>query len=357
MDAPLEVAYRRFSLPLRQPLETAHGTIDSREGFLVRITDGTAVGYGEATPLPGWTESLEACERALERAERALADVDDGATREDGVRALVEAVDETSAARCGLSLAILDLEAVRSSWPLYQQLGADERVARVPANATVGDGSPEETAAAATAAVGRGFSVCKLKAGVRSVEADLERVRAVRTAVGPDVEVRVDANGAWTYEEAERAVEGFAEADVSVVEQPLPAEALEGHAELRGRGVAIALDEGVLSHGIDAICNAQCADAVVVKPMALGGIDVGLELAMWARELGVEPIVTTTIDGVVARTGTVHLAAAIPEVTACGIATADLLASDLGRDPVPFERGAAVVPQTKGSGVSGVWEA
>ncbi|MCU4742151.1 o-succinylbenzoate synthase [Natronoglomus mannanivorans] len=358
IDASLTLEYRRFSLPLRTPLETAHGTIDSREGFLVRVTstddDEETTGIGEATPLPGWTESIDDCERALERAVRAIDTADDG----NAVHAAIGEVDETSAARHGVSLALLDLEARRSATPLYRQLGTDERVARVPVNATVGNGSPEEAAESARAAVDRGFGCCKLKAGVRSVEEDLERVRRVREAVGPEVELRVDANGAWTYEEALTAVETFAddEVDVDLLEQPLPAGALEGHAELRGRGVAIALDEGLLEHGVDAIYEADAADAVVLKPMGIGGIDLAGELAAWVRELAIQPIVTTTIDAVVARTGAVHLAAAIPDVPACGLATADMLAEDLGRDPVPFERGAAVVPQAKGIGVDGVWD-
>ncbi|WP_207589115.1 o-succinylbenzoate synthase [Halomontanus rarus] len=356
IDANLTLEYRRFSLPLRTPLETAHGTIDSREGFLVRVTssDGGATGVGEATPLPGWTESIDDCERALQRAVRAIESTEDG----NAVNTTIDAVDETSAARHGVSLALLDLEARRSATPLYRQLGTDERVARVPVNATIGNGSPDEAAESARAAVDRGFGCCKLKVGVRSVEEDVERVRRVREAVGPDVELRVDANGAWTYEEALTAVEAFADAavDVDLLEQPLPAGALEGHAELRGRGVAIALDEGLLEHGVDAIYEADAADAVVLKPMGIGGVDLAGELAAWVRELAIQPIVTTTIDAVVARTGAVHLAAAIPDVPACGLATADLLAEDLGRDPVPFERGAAVVPQAKGIGVDDVWD-
>jgi L-alanine-DL-glutamate epimerase-like enolase superfamily enzyme len=230
-------------------------------------------------------------------------------------------------------------------------------VARVPVNATVGDGSPSETATAVREAVDRGFGCCKLKVGLRTVEADLERVRRAREAAGPDVELRADANEAWTFEEAASALETFAEVGISVLEQPLPAGALEGHADLRARsdGVSIALDEGLLEHGVDAICEAGAADVVVLKPMALGGIDVAREVAAWLSELEVTPLVTTTIDGVVARTGAVHLAAAIPDVPACGLATGDLLATDLGRDPVLLEKGSAVVPQAKGLGVSDVW--
>ncbi|WP_247000477.1 mandelate racemase/muconate lactonizing enzyme family protein [Halosolutus gelatinilyticus] len=341
--------YRSFSLPLKRPLESATGTIESRDGFLVRLVDDDGnVGYGEATPLTGWTESIDDCESALERA-------GDAVERGDQ-RGALEAVDRTVAARHAVTLAFADLEATREATPLYRYLSRGPLVGRVPVNATVGDGDPSETAAAARRAHERGFDVCKVKVGLRSIEEDVERLRRVRDAVGPGVELRADANEAWTYEEAESAIEAFAALDVSILEQPLPAGALEGHAALRGKGVSIALDEGLLDHGIDTICEAGAADVAVLKPMALGGIDVARQVAAWATELDVTPLVTTTIDGVVARTGAVHLAAAIADVPACGLATGELLADDLARDPVLLEKGSAVVPQAKGLGVDGAWE-
>ncbi|WP_121742911.1 mandelate racemase/muconate lactonizing enzyme family protein [Natronorubrum halophilum] len=352
----LELEYRSFSLELASPLETANGTIDSRDGFLIRIVDAASdgsdpvVGYGEAAPLPGWTESPADCGAALERAGDAI---------RTAPKEALEAVAGQVAARHAVTLALADLQATREATPLYRHIGKGPMVGRVPVNATIGDGSPTETAREASEAVDRGFNCCKLKVGRRSVDADIERVRRTREVVGPDVELRVDANEAWTYEEAVTALEAFDELEVSIAEQPLPGGSLEGHADLReaqgGDGVAIALDEGLLEHGIDAICEAEAADAVVLKPMALGGVDVARKVAAWVQELEITPIVTTTIDGVVARTGAVHLAASIPEVPACGLATANLLAADLGRDPVLLEKGAAVVPQAKGLGVEGVW--
>ncbi|TYT60473.1 mandelate racemase/muconate lactonizing enzyme family protein [Natrialba swarupiae] len=358
--ATLALEYRPFSLPLSSPLETADGRIESRDGFLIRVVDergeddgrpgDATVGYGEATPLAGWTESVSGCEAALERAREAI--------RSGGPSAALEAVDRQVAARHAVSLALADLQARREATPLYQYLGRGPMVGRVPVNATIGDGSPSETAADTREAADRGFGTCKLKVGIRSVEEDVERVRRAGEATGSGVTLRADANEAWTFEEAETALEAFDEIGLSVLEQPLPAGALEGHAALRARsdGVMIAVDEGMLEHGVDAICEAGAADAVVLKPMALGGIDVARKMAVWVTELGLTPIVTTTIDGVVARTGAIHLAASIPGIPACGLATAELLAEDLGRDPVLIENGAAVVPQAKGLGIDGVWE-
>ncbi|WIV66137.1 o-succinylbenzoate synthase [Natrialbaceae archaeon AArc-T1-2] len=345
----MDIAIRPFELELASPLETADGRIDRREGFLVRVEDGDDSGLGEATPLPGWTESYEACRDALERVVSIAGE--DGATD-----TLLAACEDAPAARHGLALALADLHARRELAPLYRQLDGCERVDYVPVNATIGDGSPAETADAAGEAVADGYDTIKLKVGVRDVAADLERVRRVREAVGPEIELRVDANGAWTPAEARTAIEGLADEDVALLEQPLPAEDLAGHATLRGSGVAIGLDEGLLECGIDTVLGADAADAIVVKPMALGGPDRAREVAAWALECDVVPIVTTTIDAVVARTGAVHLAASLPDVPACGLATADLLATDLGPDPAPVIDGEVVVPGGNGLGVSGVWD-
>jgi L-alanine-DL-glutamate epimerase-like enolase superfamily enzyme len=140
--------------------------------------------------------------------------------------------------------------------------------------------------------------------------------------------------------------------DLAYVEQPLPATELASTARLaRESAVSIAVDESLAEHGVDAVLAADAADVVVLKPMALGGPDRTVDAAVRARDAGVEPVVTTTIDAVVARTAAVHVAAAIPNVSACGLATAGLLEEDLAADPCPVEAGWVSVPD--GPGLAG----
>lgn len=338
---------REFTVPLSRPLGTARGEITAREGYLVRIGDGGRHGVGEAAPLPGWTESLAACRDALGRAAAALP---------EGPDAALDAVDsDRPAARHALSLALADLRAARAGVPLYRYLGGGSTVTAVPVNATVGDAPPRVTARRASDAVADGFDCVKVKVGARSVDADVQRLRAVREAVGRGVELRADANGAWTPEQAERAVAAFADLGVAFVEQPLPADDLDGHAALRGGPVGVAIDEGVGTHGVDAVLDAGAADAVVLKPMALGGVDRARDAALRARRVGVTPVVTTTVDAVVARTAAVHLAASLSGLPACGLATAEWLADDLTADPAPVSDGEIHVPQLPGNGTTGAW--
>ena len=340
-----------FSLSLSRPLETACGTIDAREGVLVRVEAADTEGVGEATPLPGWTESLDECRAALER----VLDSDGGEPGSWDV--VLGEVSETPAARHGLALALADARARVTGVPLYRHLGGGTRVERVPVNATVGDGSPETTASDARAAVAEGFRALKIKVGARSVDEDVARLRAVREAVGHDVELRADANGAWTHAQAREALPSLAGVGVAYVEQPLSPADLAGHAALRegaasdDGAVGIALDETLAETPIERVLDAGVADVLVLKPMVLGGPDRAREAALRAREAGVTPVVTTTIDAALARAGAAHVVASLPDAprSACGLATGGRLAEDLLADPVPIADGSARVPQEPGN--------
>lgn len=341
-----------FTVRLDPPLETARGTIRNREGFLVTVEYQGTDGIGEATPLPGWTESLEECRDALDRSRAVGDELDWG---------VALAKLDAPAARHGLSLAFAEANARANERPLYRYLDAGERgandhaadgvVESVPVNATLGaHTTPAESARVAPQRVKEGYSCLKLKVGSQSVEDDLERVRAIRDAV-EDVDIRVDANGAWTVDEASRALEGLAALDVEYVEQPLPTAALEATCSLREQGVDIALDESLAAHDVETILDLGAADVLVIKPMVVGGPDIAREAASQCRAAGVEPVISTTVDAVVARTAAVHVAASIPDVGPCGLATGDRLSTDLVPDPAPVSEGRITVPQQPGLGL------
>lgn len=332
---------REFEVRLASPLHTAKGDIAHREGLLTLLVpedDSRSAGIGEATPLPGWTEPYEECAAGL----RSVADA--------SPRAAASELEDRPAARHGVTLAELDAAAREAGVSLASLLASDgdDPLDRVPINATIGADDVERSVDAALEAVERGFRTLKLKVGVSDVQRDVERVAAVREAVGDDVSIRLDANGGWTQSAAEQAIDGLAPFDVEYLEQPVAADDLDGLASLRGHGIDIAADEAFTKHDPDRVL--EVADAVVLKPMVLGGIDRARELAAAATSNGTAVTVTTTIDAVIARTAAVHLAAAIPDVSACGLATGELLASDLAPDPCPVEDGEIRVPRGPGLG-------
>jgi o-succinylbenzoate synthase len=337
-----------YELDLDPPLVTAEERLQRRNGVLLKWgTD--PVGLGDAAPLPPFTEPLNECTVALERAERAF--------EKAGWRGALRVVSRTRngqlrfpAARHAVVLALLDRRAKRAGRSLTREL-AGQPGRPVAVNATIGDGSPAETADAAAAARESGFPAVKVKVGKRSIEGDSSRLEAVRDRVGDALELRVDANGAWDLATARRFLEGSRSLDLGAVEQPLPADRARDHAQLRECGPDIALDESLAVDRPAHLVAAGVADRYVLKPMALGGIDVARGLALRIQRADATPVVTSIFESVVGRTAAIHLAASLDGLPASGLATAERFETDLGEDPAPVREGHVVPPDGPGLGV------
>lgn len=320
-------------LPLVSPLRTARGVVEERRIFLLSLTDEDGrVGWGEAAPLLiAGTEGSEATGRALGRLPGllglgSLSLEAPGAWEE----ALLGAMPGEPAARHAVDVALWDLLAQRRGQPLAQLL-TDHPRREVLANALIGG---EDVAESARRAVGEGFTLLKLKVGARPLDEDRARVDAARGVLPSRGQLRLDANGAWPGAVAAAAgLEALGAAAIDSVEQPVPARNTTALRWLRARSAAaIAADEAVLdeSTGLRLI-ELGAADALVLKPMKLGGLSPCLRLARAAVDAGLRCWVTTTIDGAVARAAATHLASAMPGPPEHhGLATAALLGADVG---------------------------
>ena len=318
------IEVRPYRLRLVRPLRTAHGVREVREGFLVFAYEDGLVGRGDAAPLPEMgTESLAECLAQLQ-----------------GAR--FDALPGAPAARCGLTQALLDLQAQRAAVPLARLLEREAPL-RVPASALLSADTIPELAREAQRAEADGFGTLKLKVGL---EDDYARAAVVRDAAGPEVRLRLDANGAWDAATASRKLRELAPLGIELCEQPTP--------DLRGLGaspVPLAADEMVATDPEGAMERARI---LVLKPMLLGGLMPALALARRAHERGLQVIVTTSLESAVGRAGASHLAAAVLALgpqPAAGIATGRLLAEDAGNDPFAPRRGVVQIPALPGLGL------
>jgi len=175
----------------------------------------------------------------------------------------------------------------------------------------------------------------------QSLADDVARVRAVREAMGPEGRVRVDANGAWNVDEAERAVHALAEFDLEYVEQPCAE--IDELAELRGRigylDIPIAADESVRKAADPLrVARAGAADLLVVKAQPLGGIHAARRIVAQA---GLPAVVSSALDTSIGLSMGVALAAALPELDYdCGLGTASLFTVDVVASPLVARGGA-----------------
>jgi len=216
-------------------------------------------------------------------------------------------------------------EAAEQGWPA-------PRRDRVPVNVTVPAVAPEQVARIVRDSGGCRTAKVKVAQRGQSLADDIARVEAVRDAMGPAGRVRVDANGAWSVDEAVRAIRALQRHDLEYVEQPCAS--LAELADLRRRvDVPLAADESVRNAEDPLkVAGLVAADIVVLKVQPLGGVRAALRVA---EACGLPVVVSSALETSVGIAAGVALAAALPELPyACGLATGQLLLADVVTDPL-----------------------
>jgi O-succinylbenzoate synthase len=222
------------------------------------------------------------------------------------------------------------VEAAHGQWP---EPVRDE----VPVNATVPAVGPDRVPE--VLARFDGCTTAKVKVAERgqTLEDDVDRVAAVREAMGPGARVRIDANGAWDLDAAVRALTRLAPYDLEYAEQPCAS--VEDLARLRTTlarnrvHVPVAADESIRrAEDPLRVARLGAADVVVVKVAPLGGVARALEIV---AACGLPAVVSSALDTSVGIAAGVALARALPSLDhACGLGTVGLFARDVAAAPL-----------------------
>lgn len=337
----MDVRVASVTLRFAVPMPTAFGELHERELLLVRLrgSDGV-VGWGEAGPLEPYDGvPLEAVREALAAYEPLLRDGDDASAAEllDACRAAADLPQALAA----VDLALWDRAGNREGAPVCTLL-SDDPAPTVRVNATIAAEDRAGAAKAAAAAAAAGYTCVKIKVGIGD---DAGRVAAVRAAMGPEVELRLDANGAWDVEQAVAAIDALASAGLELVEEPV--HGIEAMRAVRDRvAVRVAMDETAAQPGS---LTSSVADAVCLKISRCGGISGLLAQAALVRSSGADVYVASTFDGPVGIAAGLHCAAALRTTAACGLGTLGLFADELA--VLPIHGGEIAVPDAPGLGV------
>jgi L-alanine-DL-glutamate epimerase-like enolase superfamily enzyme len=342
----LEVTPTR--LALRAPLPTSWGELREREILHVRLAwSDDDFGLGEAAPLELYDGvSTAAVSAALQAHAAVLRDIGPGAGHAE-LLAACAAERDLPHALAAIDLALWDRAGRRTGRPVAQLLDA-AAPGSVEVNATLGAEDRAGAAAQAAAAREAGFGCVKVKVGIGD---DAGRVAAVRAAVGPDVAVRVDANGAWgTVDEALANLRALLPARVELAEEPV--HGTEALRALRAVSpVPIAMDESAAE---PSAAGSAAADAVCLKIARCGGISGVLRDADAVRAAGSRVYLASTFDGPLGVAAGVHAAAALAargyEPLSCGLAT---LGAFAGHEDVLRPRDGAIRVPT-GPGLLGL---
>ncbi|MDE3094506.1 MAG: o-succinylbenzoate synthase [Chloroflexota bacterium] len=352
----VELRWTPYRIPFVAAVGTAHGAWSVREGAIVQLRTGDgAIGAGDVAPLPSHgTADIAACLALLDDiAPRILGTaIDDVPSRID---ALVPDDAPFAPLRCALETALLDATA-RAAGVSVARLLTPDPARDVAVNALV-DAAPCAAAAAAAArARAAGFRDIKLKVGMAaSVAEETARVAAVRGAAGPAARLRLDANGAWTEEQAIARIRAMEPYAIDLVEQPIPPGDIFALRRVREAvPVPVAADEGAASlAAVRALIEARAVDAVVVKLPVVGGPRLAREMIALVTAAGVAPVVTSAFESGVGVAAALQLSATLPRpARACGLATLGLLADDLIAEQLRVDGGRMALPGAPGIGVT-----
>jgi len=266
------IDFERLKVKLEKPFVVAIGVMEYAETIIVKVTtDEGITGYGEASPFsPVTGETLESVPVFLKLFRDVL--IGHNPFEIEKIHKIMGSVTVgNTSAKAGIDIALYDIMAKKLEMPLYKFLGGFR--SEFPVDMTVGIGAPEVMAEDALAYVKEGFGILKIKAGIDS-SADLESMRLIRKAIGPDIRVRVDANQGWTVNEAIRVINAYEEYGVEAVEQPVKYWNTEGLKYIRNHtNISIMADESLHSPE-DAIklTMTQAVDVFNIKLMKSGGI-------------------------------------------------------------------------------------
>ena len=309
----VKVELGEVQIPLATPFKTALRTVETINDIVVRITaDDGREGYGEAPAtavITGDTKgSIVTAIRDFIAPAITGMDIEDM----DGImRSIHKCIVKNTSAKAAIDMAVYDLYAKNLNKPLYKVLGGNENT--IETDITVSVNEVDEMVEDSLRGVEQGFRILKVKVGKEGLK-DVERIAAVRRAVGKDIVIRVDANQGWQPKDAVRIIRAMEDKglDIDLVEQPVDAYNFEGMKYVTSNVFTpILADESVFSPQ-DAIRIIQegAADLINIKLMKTGGIYEALKICGIAESFGVECMTGCMLESKLAVSAASHLAAA-----------------------------------------------
>ncbi|MCO5093129.1 mandelate racemase/muconate lactonizing enzyme family protein [Bosea sp. (in: a-proteobacteria)] len=345
---------RLYDTVSRDPLTTSLHAGDTRQSYVILklVTEGGHTGYGEAPSVPFITgETSDTMVIALRdhlvpaligHDIRDMRGLHEAMRRvfPHGNRAAFSAVDIAAHDALGRALGV----------PVSVLLGGVPG-GPVATSRAIGTGPVPDMVAAARRNIEAGYTTIKVKVG-SDAERELAALRAIREENGPDFRLKIDANQGWTAGEALRFLDKAARHDVFVVEQPLAAGDIAGHADLRRRSsIPVMLDESI--HGPDdafrAIAAGAC-DYINIKLPKAGGLYPAAQIAAIAAAAGVVCQIGS-LSTTIGTAAAIHLIHAHPVIALPEINWPDRLARNPAEGFV-LQRGLASIPEEAGLGVA-----
>ena len=323
-----KVIISAYQLPLKTAWKDRHQTMHFRKGWIITLSSEGLNGKGDCAPLP--SAGTETWQQAKDWFSQNLQQLSGKSI--DEIRLLLPAIP--SAVACALDTALIDLLSKAKNISISQWLNPDcEAEVRTNINwGALNNINPETLSEMPVA------PVIKLKLGLADIQHEVKQLQLLCNHLPSGCRLRLDANQAWSFQDAMNFIDQCNDLPVESIEEPLTRADLKLLNKLQQSSkVPIALDESLSQFNVDQLLEGKVVNRLTLKPMVVGGLEKTLKLANRANQLGIESVITTTVDSAIGVWAAVHVAAALGSAgrkLSHGLATSQWLQQDIAQPPL-----------------------
>lgn len=349
-----QVELYKLSIPLKEPFTTSLGTDYSAENVLIKIiTNEGITGFGECSPyMPINGESQDTCFIVGQYFAKALIGKDPLQ-----IEACISLMDKiiygNSSIKSAFDIALYDIAAQQAGLPLYKFIGGENNKTII-TDYTVSIGEPQKMALDAMKIKEEGYPAIKIKLG-KNGKTDVERIKAIREAVGNEIPLRIDANQGWAVEEAIETLQALAVYHIQHCEEPIARWNFMRLPEIKKASpIPIMADESCSDeHDAERLIQIKACDYFNIKLGKSGGIFKALKMARMAEAANIHLQVGAMVESRLAMTAFAHYALCSPMIEHYDFDTALMFIEDPVTGGIVYEKNGVVkVPEVIGLGAT-----
>jgi L-alanine-DL-glutamate epimerase-like enolase superfamily enzyme len=349
-----QVELYKLFVPLKEPFVISLGPIPNAENVVVILRTNIGItGFGECSPFMSINgESMDTCFVVGQYFARLCK----GKNALD-IKQRIEAMDRliygNHSIKSAFDMALYDIASQNAGLPLYQFLGGNNAKTII-TDYTVSIGEPAQMAADAVKIKNEGYPAIKIKLG-RNGATDVERIKAIRNAVGDDIPLRIDANQGWSVPEAIETLNALSKFGIQHCEEPIPRWAFMHLPEVKKKSpIPIMSDESCGDdHDAERLINLQACDYLNIKLGKSGGIFKALKMVALAEKAGMHLQVGAFMESRLAMTAFAHFSLCSPMIEHFDFDTCLMFSDDPVTGGIIYERNGVVkITETPGLGAS-----
>ncbi|HYM95046.1 MAG TPA: dipeptide epimerase [Chitinophagaceae bacterium] len=347
-----QVEIYKLFIPLKEPFITSLGRDDNAANVVVIIrTDKGITGFGECSPyMPINGESMDTCFIVGQYFAKILKNKNPLAI-EERINEMDKVIYGNASIKSAFDMALYDIAAQNAGVPLYKFLGGENNKTIV-TDYTVSIGKPAKMAADAVKIKKEGYPAIKVKLG-KNGKTDVQRMKAIREAVGNQIPLRIDANQGWNVNEAIETLQALAAFDIQHCEEPIPRWDFMNLPKVKKASpIPVMADESCGDeHDAERLIALDACDYFNIKLGKAGGIFKALKIVKLAEKANIHLQVGAFMESRLAMTAFAHFALCSPLIEHYDFDTALMFSEDPVSGGIIYEKNGVVkVPEVIGLG-------